>query len=126
MNERNTNTTQEFDPSLGAYPTDIINGEVPLDENGNPIDPTGTLAARGDGAFGFHNDEMLWDQGDTRNPDEATGKVASTQNELLELEDVSVVDATTLNIGREATIGLDPNDEAARWLAANDPDHKAA
>ena len=126
MSEKIKTEGTDFDPSLGAYPMDHVQGIVPLDENGDPLDPTGTLAARGDGSTSFHSEETqiksIFDQEDLRIPDEATGDTAKLVSEFEELEGVQVVDHTQLDLGREALVGLDPEDAAAKWLKANDPD----
>ncbi|MGB4762625.1 MAG: hypothetical protein WBP12_04720 [Candidatus Saccharimonas sp.] len=110
----------DFDPSLGAYPTDYAEGIVPLDEQGNPIDPTGTLAARGDGDPGFHI-SGLFDEENYHNPDEATGDVASSPDEIAdnmlvevaptELENDSESDQLNRAMGMKS-------DLTARWIAA--------
>lgn len=124
ISEKINTLPTDFDPSVGAYPTDYAEGIVPLDDQNKPIDPTGTLAARGDGDISFHdpNSNILFGQEDYRNPDAATGLAATPESEFAS-EDIHIVEAAQLGLGREATIGLDPHDAAARWLAENDPDY---
>ncbi|MGB4768734.1 MAG: hypothetical protein WBP22_05770 [Candidatus Saccharimonas sp.] len=124
MSEKINTQPTDFDPSLGAYPMDYAQGLVPLDDDGNPVDPTGTLDARGDGAASFHNADVggLFDEEELQIPDEATGSAASLEGDYTG-EDIQVVNSAELNLGHEATIGLDLDDEAARWLALNDPDY---
>lgn len=124
MSEKINTQLTDFDPSLGAYPMDYAQGLVPLDDDGNPIDPTGTLDARGDGAASFHNADVggLFDEEELRIPDEATGSAASIEGDYTG-EGIQVVNSAELSLGRESLVGLDPKDAAARWLAAHDPDH---
>lgn len=124
MSERIKTNNDRINPSYGAYSSDYARGIVELDENENPPDKDDLLLKRGDGTIGFH-DKGLYDEEDTRIPDESDGKVQEQPNELDELElevvDEAVDPSSTVypdQAGLDKLMGMD-DDDAAKWLEAN-------
>ena len=114
MSEQRKPKVDRLNPSLGAYPSDYDQGLVEVDQDGEPYDESGTLAARGDGTWLLHNNG-LYDEEDPFNPDEMDGKVSKVPTGI---DDLRIVTKRQGKVGKKAldkAMGMD-NDLAAQWL----------
>ena len=100
------------------YVTDIIDAvsshrDKELADEKLPVDSPDFLTPA------MHDQSTLFDEGDTKNLDVATGKVQRERSDLDQLASVGIE-----QLGQRAldeVMGMD-NDPAAQWLAENDPE----
>lgn len=86
--------------------------------DGEIVDVTGTLDARGNGDAGFHQSGVLFDQADRFIPDEFTGE---THKDSSDFEGNGLV-VRELGASALDDVMSMSGDAAANWLAENDPD----
>lgn len=113
MEQRPKIHTQE-DDIYGQYASDNIGRDNEL------YDKTGTLDVRGDGSIGFHQENGMFDEGDTVNPDEATGNAAVSKPNDLADNDIYEYPTDDKDYGNP----IDPDDEASKWLAEHEDTDK--